>query len=137
MAKHDPFAPPPPPDPSPQVIEVLSKFEWVDKEDSSIRMRFRKNEASGYYEKKRAGGKTTYETFLFKVRDGKLLLLKFSIARMWGEVELKLRDGTASSGGRIGAKELVLEKDPFAWIIDENDTGELVLRSDAGAGLPG
>jgi hypothetical protein len=131
----DPFAPPPPPDDSPKILEQLCKVEWVDGPDAKLRMRFRK-EGNGFYERSRTGsGKPNVnEGFIFKFdRDG--LRMKFQRNPLWGTFKLVMKDGTPD--GRIGAKILSLEKDPYVTLVEDDRSAELVLKSDTGAALPG
>lgn len=116
-------------------VTRLVRYEWVDREDGSLRMRFRRD-GTGYYQRDAsAEGRAISERLLYRVDDDGLHL-KFAHARLWVLVDASLVEGDAPQGARIGEFELVLPRDPYAHAVDDQITPPLVLKSDRGAALP-
>ena len=113
-------------------LEDLCRDEWTSPGPPEIRLRFRKD-SSGYYDRK-ADGRIIHEKLLYKIEG--VLRIKFAHAREWTEVAAQVRPGKSQPGERIGQFELVLGNDPYSKGIEDLQSSELVLQSDAGASLP-
>lgn len=113
----------------------LVQTEWVEQVELARRFKFRRD-STGFFEREAApGARFVHENFLWKLEGGRLHL-KFAHARSWTDLAATLRAGTAPDDARVGVRELVLERDPYAWTMEERALGELVLASDRGAALP-
>jgi hypothetical protein len=113
-------------------LDELCHDEWITQGNPEIRLRFRRD-GSGSYNRSDAG-KVTVEKLMFKLEDH--LDIKLARARSWVDVEATIRPGKAAAGERFGQRELVLGRDPYVVAIEDKQSGELVLLSDAGASLP-
>lgn len=114
--------------------DLLVKTDWTTA-DGVIRMKFRRD-GTGYFERDTGGGaRLVHERLLWKI-EGTALHLKFAHARFWTDVPMSTRAGTPSDDGRFGHQVLELGRDPYAWTLEEKQTGALVLLSDRGAALP-
>ena len=118
----------------PLTIEDLCRDEWAAAAPKEIRLRLRKD-GTGYYDRKEEGGRVIHEKLMFKVEVG-VLRIKFNRARLWTDVGGEVRKGPGGPTDRLGQRELVLERDPYAAGIEELQPVPLVLQSDAGASLP-
>jgi hypothetical protein len=114
-------------------VDVLCCDEWMTTGAPEIRLRLRKD-GSGYYDRKEPG-KVIHEKLVYKLEGA--LRIKLARARGWTEVTATVRVGPGKPDDRFGQRELVLSKDPYASAIEDRPSGELVMQSDAGAGLPG
>jgi hypothetical protein len=114
---------------------VLSQTEWIEQAASPRRLKFRRD-STGYYEREASPeGRFVQEKFLYRVEGGRLHL-KFAHARSWTDTGATVHANDVAADVRVGAKTLTLERDPYAWGIEERPTGALALASDTGAMLP-
>lgn len=112
---------------------VLVRNEWVERPSEQRRLKFRRD-GTGFYEREgQPGARLVHENFLYRVEGG-TLHLKFAHAREWAPFAFDVKDGSAADS-RFGKWEMSLERDPYAWILEEKMTGALELQSDAGAAL--
>lgn len=113
----------------------LVRNEWTDS-NCDVRVKFRKD-GTGFWERELADNRPfVHENFLWRVEGEFALRLKFAHARLWTEVEAQTAEGTPTDDGRFGRWLLTLERDPYAWALEEVATEAFVLRSDRGAPLP-
>lgn len=113
----------------------LVRNEWTDGA-CDVRVKFRRD-GTGYYEREMAVNRSfVHENFLWRVESPSTLHLKFAHARLWSEFQVKTSEGTPTDDARFGRWLLELERDPYAWTLEERATDALVLRSDRGAPLP-
>lgn len=119
----------------PDAVSILQRAEWVSAGPPPVRLIFRAD-GTGYYEwEGPPRTRPVKENFLFRLEDG-ALHLKFARAREWMQVATRLEEPGAPDD-RLGRYQLVLERDPHAWKMEERPTGELRLDSDTGPTLPG
>lgn len=119
---------------------TLTRAEWLSApdgtdpgDDGAVRLVFRPD-GTGYYEREGGPGKRfVRENLLFRP-EGDVLHLKFARARGWTEVEASFEQTDGASARFIG--RLVLARDPYAWHMEERQTGALALTGDRGAALP-
>jgi hypothetical protein len=116
--------------------EILWKTEWIELPKPGVRMKFRRD-STGFYEREGAiSTQLTRDNYLYRL-EGTVLHLKFSHAREWLQVGIKLEEGHALPGERFAERQITLDHDPYAWHFEERKTPPLRLASDAGAALLG
>lgn len=116
--------------------EILWKTEWIELPGPGVRMKFRRD-TTGFYEREGVPGtRLVRDNILYRL-EGNMLQLKFAHARLWMEVGIALAGGDATADARVGARQITLDFDPYAWLFEERKTSALVLHSDSGAALLG
>jgi hypothetical protein len=121
---------------SDDLATLLTKFEWVEHPIARVRMKFRRD-STGFYEREASDtARFVRDNLLYRVEET-VLHIKFARARGWTQVGIAWREGRVPPDARIGKWEILIERDPYAWMMEEHETPSLLLYSDSGAALLG